>query len=106
MLLYPPTQIALAALSYGLQKMGKFWGYFCALGDFFSTHLLVFSGKMKDIFREHILRLCQVDSYRPNVENATMADKLLLRVEQICALVEAQSQPVTQEDKLQSRVGI
>ncbi|KAI6192018.1 Cyclin domain-containing protein [Aphelenchoides bicaudatus] len=80
MLLYPPTQIALAALSYGLEKMGK----------------------MKDIFREHILRLCQVDSYRPNVENATMADKLMLRVEQIRELVEAQSnKPVTAEDRAQ-----
>lgn len=49
---------------------------------------------MKDIFREHILRLCQVDSYRPNVENATMADKLMLRVEQIRELVETQSNKV------------
>lgn len=43
---------------------------------------------MKDIFREHIFRLCQVDSWRPSIENATAADKLLLRVEQICDLVE------------------
>lgn len=59
---------------------------------------------MKDIFREHILRLCQVDSWKPSVENATTADKILLRVEQICILVEQQAQIVSPESKAQLQV--
>jgi hypothetical protein len=43
MLLYPPTHIALAALSYGLQKLGKTFGII-------STHLWVFS------LQAHLLR--------------------------------------------------
>ncbi|KAI6240694.1 Cyclin domain-containing protein [Aphelenchoides fujianensis] len=77
MLIYPPTQIALAALSYGLNKLGK----------------------IADIFREHIFRLCQVDQWKPNAENSTLADKLMLRVEEICQLVEEQGAPVPQEQK-------
>lgn len=59
------------------------------------------SGKMKDIFRDHIMRLCQVESWNPSVEKTMMVDKLLLCVEQICELVDAQFQPVTQENKTQ-----
>lgn len=61
---------------------------------------------MKDIFREHILRLCQVDSWKPSQENVTTADKILLRVEQICNLVEQQAQLVPPESKLQLQVHI
>lgn len=43
---------------------------------------------MKDIFREHVFRLCQVDSWNPSVENTVTAEKIMFIVEQICELVE------------------
>jgi hypothetical protein len=56
-------------------------------------------GKMKDIFHEHIFRLCKVNGWKPSVESATAADKILLSVEQICELVESQSLIVAKENK-------
>ncbi|KAI6232015.1 hypothetical protein M3Y95_00442200 [Aphelenchoides besseyi] len=84
MLIYAPTHIALAALSYGLDKLGK----------------------ISDIFREHIFRLCQVDTWKPSAENLTLADKLMLRVEEIRQLVEEQSVGVTpaQKTELQKKM--
>lgn len=52
-------------------------------------------GKMKDIFREHVFRLCQVDSWNPNVENTVMAEKIMFIVEQICELVEVRMQRIS-----------
>uniref|UniRef100_A0A1I7SMJ2 Cyclin-H n=1 Tax=Bursaphelenchus xylophilus TaxID=6326 RepID=A0A1I7SMJ2_BURXY len=77
MLLYTPTHIALAALMYGLNKMGK----------------------MKDIFRDYVHRLCQVDTWNPNVENAMLADKLMTKVDDIISLVELQTRPMPIEER-------
>ncbi|CAD5229352.1 unnamed protein product [Bursaphelenchus okinawaensis] len=77
MLLYTPTHIALAALMYGLNKMGK----------------------MEDIFRDYIHRLCQVDAWTSNTGNAILADKLMVLVEEIIQLVVRQTVPIPPEER-------
>ncbi|KAI6205016.1 hypothetical protein M3Y94_00743900 [Aphelenchoides besseyi] len=66
----------------------------------------VWISKISDIFREHIFRLCQVDTWKPSAENLTLADKLMLRVEEIRQLVEEQSVGVTpaQKTELQKKM--
>ncbi|KAI6173145.1 Cyclin domain-containing protein [Aphelenchoides besseyi] len=70
-----------------------------AIRPYANEFFRVVKSKISDIFREHIFRLCRVDTWKPNAENLTIADKLMLRVEEIRQLVEEQSVGVTSEQK-------
>ncbi|KAH7728910.1 cyclin domain-containing protein [Aphelenchoides avenae] len=72
MLLFPPSQIALAALKYGLDKLGH----------------------PSTLFREYLLKLFEVDTWRCKTEDMLMIEKLELKVADILKIVESESAPV------------
>ncbi|KHN88362.1 Cyclin-H [Toxocara canis] len=76
MLLYSPSQIALAALKYALQKLDK------------SDDLL------KDQF---LYKLLNVDTWQPQNSDVMLCEKLITRLDKIIAVVLASCEPVTKE---------
>lgn len=85
MLLYSPSQIALAALKYGLQQLEK------------DDNLI------KDQF---LYKLLEVDTWKPNNSDITLCDKLVARVDEIIRCVLESAVPVSKEDNaaLQERM--
>lgn len=85
MLLYSPSQIALAALKYALQKLEK------------EDNLI------KDQF---LYKLLEVDTWKPNNTDITLCEKLVTRLDEIIKCVVDSAVPVTKEDSaaLQKRM--
>ncbi|VDK53407.1 unnamed protein product [Anisakis simplex] len=76
MLLYPPSQIALAALKYALQRLDK------------SDDLL------KDQF---LYKLLNIDTWQPQNNDVIICEKLISRLDEIIAFVLANCEPVSKE---------
>uniref|UniRef100_A0A0M3IPJ8 Cyclin-H n=1 Tax=Ascaris lumbricoides TaxID=6252 RepID=A0A0M3IPJ8_ASCLU len=76
MLLYPPSQIAMAALKYALHKLDK------------SDDLL------KDQF---LYKLLNIDTWQPQNDDVMLCEKLIRRLDAIIAVVLSSCEPITKE---------
>jgi len=97
MLLYPPSQIALAAIKYGLDKTigGKVWRK-CAI------NLEILEPRSSNFLRDSLAKLMDADFGAMGEKNAAeifKLEKIQIRIGQICELVcEQASQNFSTED--------
>ncbi|KAI1721652.1 cyclin-H [Ditylenchus destructor] len=75
MLMFPPSQIALAAIKYGLEK----------------------TDKSPDVLRDYLVKLLEFDSLSLNADDAMMLDKLQLRIDVVCDTIRSQAMSMKQE---------
>ncbi|VDD86596.1 unnamed protein product [Enterobius vermicularis] len=127
MLLYPPSQIALAALKYALQKLGIYLRDTSLLtlslkskrtqsnANVMDSRLLLMLNMQKlltfekddNLIKDHFLyKLLEVDTWKPNSTEITLCEKLIARLDEIITCVVSSAVPVTKKDSaaLQKRM--
>lgn len=70
----------------------------------YNCYISLVAGHSSSLFREYLLKLFEIDTWRCKTDDMLMVEKLELRVDEIAKTVEAEATPVGPSEKVQLQV--